>query len=33
MSGWTWVVAGYVVTAGTWVGYVVWTRPGRRDSR
>lgn len=33
MTGWGWVVAGYLATAGTWVGYALWTRPRRRDSR
>jgi hypothetical protein len=33
MTGWSWVIAGYLVTAGTWVGYAVWTRPRRWDSR
>ena len=29
MTGWGWVVAGYALTAGTWGGYLLWTRPGR----
>lgn len=29
MTGWGWVVAGYLLTAGTWAAYVLWTRPGR----
>lgn len=31
MTGWGWVVAGYALTAGTWVGYVLWSRPGGRQ--
>ena len=30
MTGWGWVVAGYLLTGGTWVAYLAWTRPGRR---
>jgi hypothetical protein len=33
MTGWSWVVAGYLLTAGTWAGYALWTRPPRRDER
>lgn len=29
MTGWGWVVAGYLGTAGTWAGYLLWTRPTR----
>lgn len=29
MSGWGWAVAGYLLTAGVWIGYAVWSRPGR----
>jgi hypothetical protein len=32
MTGWGWVVVGYLLTGGTWAGYLLWTRPehGRR---
>jgi hypothetical protein len=30
MTGWGWVVAGYLLAGGTWAGYLAWTRPGRR---
>lgn len=30
MTGWSWVVAGYALTAATWGGYLLATRPGRR---
>ncbi|SEK68862.1 hypothetical protein SAMN04515665_104116 [Blastococcus sp. DSM 46786] len=29
MNGWGWVLAGYLLTGGTWAGYWAWTRPGR----
>lgn len=29
MTGWGWVIAGYLLTALVWAGYLVWTRPGR----
>jgi hypothetical protein len=29
MSGWGWVIGGYAVTAATWAGYWLWTRPRR----
>lgn len=28
MNGWGWAVAGYLVTALVWGGFVFWTRPG-----
>jgi hypothetical protein len=31
VTGWGWVVAGYLLTGGTWAAYVAWTRPGRRS--
>ena len=30
MNGWGWVLAGYLLTAALWAGYVAWTRPERR---
>jgi hypothetical protein len=30
MTGWGWVIAGYLLTGGTWAAYLTWTRPGRR---
>ena len=33
MTGWSWVVAGYLLTVGTWTGYAVWTRPARGHER
>jgi hypothetical protein len=30
MTGWGWVLAGYLVTAGAWGGYLLWSRPGRQ---
>ena len=33
MGGWGWVVAGYLVTAATWGGYLAWSRPSRRSTR
>lgn len=29
MSGWAWVIGGYLLTTAVWAGYVSWTRPGR----
>lgn len=29
MNGWGWVLAGYLLTAALWAGYVIWTRPER----
>lgn len=29
MTGWGWVVVGYLLTAGVWGGYALWTRAGR----
>lgn len=26
MTGWGFVVAGYLLTAGTWAGYLLWSR-------
>ena len=31
MTGWGWVIAGYVLTALVWASYWAWTRPGRRQ--
>ena len=31
MTGWSWVIFGYLLTGGTWVGYIIWTRPAPRD--
>ena len=25
MTGWGWVVAGYLLTGGTWLGYLRWS--------
>jgi hypothetical protein len=33
VTGWGWVVAGYLLTAGTWGGYLLWTRPGKGRQR
>ena len=30
MTGWGWVVAGYLLTGGTWAAYAALTRPRRR---
>ncbi len=29
MTGWGWVIAGYLLAALVWIGYLAWTRPGR----
>jgi heme exporter protein C len=29
VNGWGWVLAGYLLTGGTWAAYWAWTRPGR----
>ena len=29
MTGWGWVIAGYLLTALVWAAYLAWTRPGR----
>lgn len=31
MTGWGWVVAGYLLTAGTWSGYFLWTRASAQE--
>lgn len=33
MSGWEWVIAGYLLTAGAWGGYAWWVARGLRRSR
>jgi len=29
MTGWGWVVVGYLLTGGAWTAYLLWTRPTR----
>ncbi len=31
MTGWGWVVAGYLLTAAVWAGYAWWTGRGLRQ--
>ena len=33
MTGWGWVVAGYLLTGGTWSAYLLWTRPNAGRNR
>lgn len=33
MTGWGWVVGGYLLTALTWGGYLAWSRPGGAGQR
>lgn len=33
MTGWGWVVAGYLLTAAVWAAYVWWTRRDRAEGR
>lgn len=33
MTGWGWVLAGYLLTLAVWAGYLLWTRPARRERR
>lgn len=30
MTGWGWVVGGYLLTGGVWAGYLSWGRARRR---
>lgn len=33
MTSWAWVVAGYVVAAAVWIGYVIWSGRGARNDQ